>query len=131
MSLTGINGGASAGNTGRRGPGTKKGGTSPALFQCCRSFVSDEAQVRRAFAAVTAGFDVEGDLRAILERAQTRALDRRDVDEHVLAAALGLDEAETLRCVEPFHGAIGHRGISCRVCGPRSAAARLSQSKIE
>ena len=33
---------------------------------------------------------------------QTGALNRADVDEHVLAAAIGLDEAETLGGVEPL-----------------------------
>src|SRR6266498_2888230 len=35
------------------------------------------------------------------------ALDRGEVDEHVLAAALG-DEAEAFRRIEPFHGATNH-----------------------
>jgi len=73
---------------------------------------SDQNDINGGFAAITAGFDVEGDLLVILQAGVARPLDCGDVDENVLAAALGGDKAETLGAVEPFHGAIGHRDIS-------------------
>src|SRR5690606_15925127 len=84
----------------------------------------DEGEVRRRLAAVAAGFDVEGDLLAVVEVGEAGALERRDVHEDVLRALLRLDEAEALGGVEPFHGAVGHREISCLGRCPRSAAAR-------
>ncbi len=59
---------------------------------------------------------------------QAGALDRADVDEHVLAAAFGLDKSEPFGGVEPFHGAIGHRGSLLNNAARGSAAARLCQS---
>ena len=38
-----------------------------------------------------------------------RTLDRRDVQEDVLAAGFRGDEAVAFGLVEPFHGAVGHR----------------------
>src|SRR5262249_52159797 len=51
---------------------------------------------------------------ALAEAAEFRALDRRDVDEHVFRAVLGLNEAETLRGIEPFDCTDGH--LSLRAC---------------
>lgn len=49
-------------------------------------------------------------------RGQTGALKRRDVDEYVLVAALGSDEAETLGVIEEFYSAIdGHGGYLSQV----------------
>ncbi|CAD5250439.1 hypothetical protein BOS5A_10377 [Bosea sp. EC-HK365B] len=54
------------------------------------------------------------DLLAVTQIAQAGALDGADVDEHVLAAIIRLDEAETLGAVEPFHCTVGHSHIpSC------------------
>ena len=64
---------------------------------------------------VAAGFKVIRDLLAVVEVGQTCALKRGNVDEHVLGTTLGLDEAETLGRVEPFHGAFGHRDVSYSV----------------
>jgi hypothetical protein len=52
-----------------------------------------------------------GDLLAFIEAAQARALDGADVDEDVLAAAIGLNETETLGGVEPFDGACSNDRI--------------------
>src|SRR5687767_348639 len=68
-----------------------------------------ERQVGGRLAAVAAALEVEGDLLAVVEMADAAALKRGDVDEDVLGATLGLDEAEALGGVEPFHGALGHR----------------------
>src|SRR5690606_27557470 len=44
---------------------------------------------------------------ALGERLEAAALDRRMMDEQILAAVLGGDEAEALLIVEPLHGAGG------------------------
>src|SRR3954468_13524409 len=62
-----------------------------------------------AGAAVLGG--VEGDLLALDEAAQARALQRGGVDEHVLGAVVRLDEAEAFLVVVEFHGARNHRGV--------------------
>src|SRR5579863_7383431 len=56
--------------------------------------------------AVAAQF--EADLLAFGEVADARAFDRGDVDEHVLAAVIGLDEAVALLRIEPLHGSCRH-----------------------
>src|SRR3954465_3609995 len=70
------------------------------------------------------GFNVEGDLLAVDEGTQARGLDRGNVDEHILGAAVGRDEAEAFGRVEEFNGAgLGHWGnsftrVSLMVCPP-------------
>jgi len=49
--------------------------------------------------------DGELDLLALGEGAEALRLDGRLVDEEVLAAVLGGDEAEALGVIEPLHGA--------------------------
>src|SRR5262249_49576747 len=49
--------------------------------------------------------DVELDALPLLQRAETVARDRAEVDENVLAGVV-LDEAESLALVEPLHGAL-------------------------
>src|SRR5664279_133757 len=44
----------------------------------------------------------------VVEALVTVAADRGEVDEDVVAAAIGCDEAEALFAVEPLHGALGH-----------------------
>src|SRR5437763_9917294 len=59
---------------------------------------------RRRLAAVGDQFVFH--LLAFVERAKPRLLDRRDVDEHVLAAAaaaLGLNKSVAFGRIEPFH----------------------------
>jgi hypothetical protein len=50
----------------------------------------------------------EAELLALDEFAHSSALDGGDVDESVLAAVIGLDEAEAFGGIEPFHCAGGH-----------------------
>src|ERR1700748_161463 len=58
---------------------------------------SDRAKVFRAgLAAHAVDLGFEGKLLAFIERAHACALDRADVDEHVVAAVIGRDEAKTL-----------------------------------
>src|SRR5690606_4736955 len=52
--------------------------------------------------------DVEGHLLALEELAETLGGDVRVVGEHVSAATVLLDEAETLFRVEPLHGSSSH-----------------------
>ena len=61
---------------------------------------------RRCFTAVL--FDLILEVLPFIERAQSSALDRRDVDEYVFAACLRLNKSVTLRRIEPLHGAARH-----------------------
>src|SRR5262249_24058026 len=48
---------------------------------------------------------------AFIERAQSRTLHRRNMDEHVLAAGLRLNESIAFCWVEPLHGPCRHRRL--------------------
>src|SRR3954470_6108310 len=92
---------------------------------------SGRAQIDRFGALAHAvGLDVEGDLLAIDEGAQAGSLDRRDVDEHILGAAVRRDETEAFGRVEEFYGAgLGHAGGTpspVAVCLVRATAPRTS-----
>ena len=67
----------------------------------------DDANVFR-LRALRPLLHVELDLLPLGERAKARRLDRRLVAKNVLAPAVRRDEPETLRLVEPFHGASCH-----------------------
>src|ERR687886_1096051 len=73
-------------------------------------------EVRRRLLAAL-GHHLVGDLLVLVQGLQPRGLHGGDVDEHVLAAVLGLDEAEALVGVEPLHGAGGHATLSLRTGG--------------
>jgi hypothetical protein len=62
----------------------------------------------RFLARPAIGFDLIRDLLPFRETAQARALNRADVDEHVLSAAVGLNEAVALLLVEPLDCACCH-----------------------
>lgn len=62
----------------------------------------------RHLAGAAVGLELVGDLLALVEGAQARTLDRADVHERVLTAAIGGDEAEALGRVEPLHGSRRH-----------------------
>src|SRR5215813_7745600 len=70
---------------------------------------------RRCFPAVL--FDLKLDLLPFIERAQSSALDRGDVDEHVFAASLRLDKSialgwiEPSRCRAPFRSPRSRSGV--------------------
>jgi|SRR6185312_2644994 len=69
----------------------------------------DGAQIfGRRFAAATISDDIEGDLLSLIEGAHSGALDRADVDEHIIVAVLRLDKAEALLAIEPLHGSLVH-----------------------
>ena len=52
--------------------------------------------------ALGIGLDVERHLLALVQRAQARRFHGRDVDEHVLVAAVRRDEAKTLGGIKNF-----------------------------
>src|ERR671921_731488 len=66
--------------------------------------LSEGLQIDRGlFAAAAVGLHLIGDLLTLREAAQAGALNRADVDEHVLAARVRLNEAIALLVVEPLH----------------------------
>ena len=93
----------------------------------------DELQVHRlrpAAAAIVLG--LEGELGAFGKLLQAGALDRRDVDEHVLAAALRRDEAEAAIVVEELERAVLARpalarlGVALEATAAAAAAAEAA-----
>jgi len=50
--------------------------------------------------------DLVAHLLALAQITQAGALDRADMNENVRAAIIGLDKAEALLTIEPFHGAV-------------------------
>src|SRR5262249_39996032 len=71
-----------------------------------RSRGPDGADRDLAGAAVFLG--VEGDLLTLGQARHAGALERGGVDEHVLAAAIRLDETEAFLAVVELHGAVHH-----------------------
>lgn len=55
-----------------------------------------------------AGGDVEGDFLVFAKALVSLALNRREMREEVLAAAIGRDKAEALAVVEPLNGTCAH-----------------------
>jgi hypothetical protein len=66
-----------------------------------------ELQIGRCFLAAL-HHHIVADLLPIIEPGQPGSLHGRDVYEHILAAALRLDEAETLGCIEPLNRTDSH-----------------------
>src|SRR4051812_16762317 len=90
-----------------------------------RSRGSDRADVDR-LRSLVAGLGLVLHARALGERAVAIGLDAAVVDEEVLAAFIGSDEAEALLVAEPLNGALCHvfppRRLSCCVCRGSSKA---------
>src|SRR4051812_9842488 len=90
-----------------------------------RSRGSDRADVDR-LRSLVAGLGLVLHARALGERAVAIGLDAAVVDEEVLAAFIGCDEAEALLVAEPLNGALCHvfppRRLSCCVCRGSSKA---------
>ena len=59
-------------------------------------------------AALLVTLELVGDLLAFVERAQTRTFDGGDVNEHIVAPVIGLDETEAFLAVKPLHDATWH-----------------------
>jgi hypothetical protein len=55
------------------------------------------------------GHDFEADLLALVQRAHTSALNRRDVHKHILRAIVRLNEAVALLSIEKFHSSDRHQ----------------------
>src|SRR5215467_8732727 len=70
---------------------------------------------RGCFPAVL--FDLILDLLPFIERAQSSALNRGDMDEHVFAASLRLDKSIALGRIEPLHGAARHFDLPVTIRG--------------
>src|SRR5208282_5931193 len=82
----------------------------------------DQLQISRRGFALLALLKLEADLLAFVERADAGVLHGGDVDEHVLAAVFGLNEAVALLGVEPLDRT--HRHENLRITGKTSAVAR-------
>jgi hypothetical protein len=54
---------------------------------------------------------IEGDFLAFEQATHSSALKRTGVDEHVPAAIIGLNEAETSSIIVELHGAVVHKTI--------------------
>jgi len=63
-------------------------------------------------AAHAVGLCFERELLALIERAQTGAFDGADMNENVISAVVGLNEAEAFGCVEPLNCSGSHVTIS-------------------
>src|SRR2546428_4673564 len=83
----------------------RRGERPASLLRCCAPLgrLADSQRLQ----ALRPAADFQLDRVALGEGLVLIALDRGEVDEHVLAAALG-DEAEAFRRIEPFHGATNH-----------------------
>src|SRR3989344_5806839 len=76
---------------------------------------ADGLQLASGFLARTlVAFQLVGNLLVFIQAAQASAFNGGDVDEDVLAAVVGLDEAVTLGRVEPFDSAGSHFETSVR-----------------
>src|SRR5690606_40821626 len=86
--------------------------------------------------ALRALLDLVADPLAFLQAAETLRVDCRIVHEHIGAAVLGRDEAETLGVVEPLHGAVLHIAADLVLDGMRAQAldrksTRLNSSHVK
>src|SRR4051794_6513717 len=91
------------------------------LSNLLRASSSDLLNVRRGRALLTLLL-VVAHLRALSQRLEAAALNRRVMNEEVLAAFIGGDEAEALVVVEPLDGSCCHVVLpSVCVCELRNA----------
>ena len=71
----------------------------------------DDFQIYGCHLAVAAGLGLEGNLLVFVELAQPCLFDGADMDEHIIAAARRLDEAETFLRIKPLHySLLSHAG---------------------
>jgi hypothetical protein len=80
------------------------------LFTASERRSPDLQIARRLLAAICD--NLVFDLLPFIERVETRAFDRRNMDEDVPAAFFRLNKSEPLLRVEPLHGAARHCRIS-------------------
>jgi hypothetical protein len=69
------------------------------------------------------------DRRTLVESAEARTLDCRNMHEHVFAAALRLDEPVSLRGVEPLHNACRHVSLQMMSSPPVANSTTSGQKK--
>src|ERR1700739_1197982 len=87
-----------------RGPNPRRAGGQLAAMAC-------KGCGRRRLAR-SSGEQFVADLGTLGEPGVTRLLERRDVDEHVLSAAIGLDKSISLGWIKPLHCPHRHVSIS-------------------
>src|SRR5438874_2159831 len=63
-------------------------------------------------------------LLALVQGGQAGLLHRRDMHEHVLRTIVCLDEAKTLRCVEPLHFSGWHKTLLTKEIGLKARPCR-------
>jgi hypothetical protein len=79
------------------------------VFHAPFSFFLSELQVAGGgFTRAPVGLDLEGYFLTFSQAAQTGPLKRADMDENILAAVIGLNEAVALLTIVPFHDAHAH-----------------------
>ncbi len=69
----------------------------------------------RGLSGPSIGYDFEGNLLSFIEAIQAGALNRADMHKDILAAVLGLDEAEALLTVKPLDCSRQNGGIFLQV----------------
>jgi hypothetical protein len=74
--------------------------------------LADAEIFRRLLAAVSDDF--KADLGALSERSEASLFHCRDVNEHILATAIGLDKPIPLRRIEPLHSTRRHVSLSLK-----------------
>jgi hypothetical protein len=104
----------------------------PLIISASTSVVADNDGVKSCSLKLLSGHlarpavtgDLEAELLAFLQIAHTGPLDGGDVNEHILAAIIRLNEAETLGGIEPFHCAGGHEepSLLAKLCRPPATA---------
>jgi hypothetical protein len=81
-------------------------------FQYIRETALENLSQREILSADLAphlvGLGLEVDLLALGETRKTSPLDRADMNEHIVAAVVGLNESEALLAVEPLHSTCRH-----------------------
>ena len=76
-----------------------------------RVWLSGLQVIRRRFSGPSIGDNLVRDFLTFVEGVHSGALDGADVNEHILAAVIRLDEAKALLAVEPLYGSDRHEMI--------------------
>ena len=81
----------------------------PVLLATTAPLISDRFQVVcRGLAGAPVGDDLVGDLLSFIKVPNSSPFDRADMDKHIGAAGVGLNEPEAFRRIEPFHSPSRH-----------------------
>src|SRR5437660_12577043 len=101
------------------------------MFSCWKSprayrERSERVQVLGRRLAVLARDQLVSHLLAFVQGGQAGLLHRRDMHEHVLRTIVCLNEAKTLRCVEPLHFSGWHKTLLTKEIGLKARPARRS-----